>query len=134
MGMYSVGVRDHVMVAHSSARGPGSCSYGATYGVAIELEREELDSHEHVIEPALLRDTLREVLTELDHQNLDEHPAFAEHAVTAETIARHLHRELVRRLDGRGGLLTVTLESSPATFARYRGSLRNPSLPPPAEA
>jgi 6-pyruvoyl-tetrahydropterin synthase len=135
--MYSIGVRDHIMVAHSLAQeslDPTPRLHGATYTVAVELECEELDPQEHVIDPSLLRDTLREVLAELDHQNLDEHPAFAESAVTVEIIARHLHRELVRRLEWRAGLLTITLEQSPTAFARYRASLRNPSLPPPAEA
>lgn len=135
--MYSIGVRDHIMVAHSSALAAVDLAprlQGATYAVAIELECEELDRRETVIDPAHLRDVLREVLAELDHRNLDQHPAFAEHAVTIEVIARHIHRELGRRLAGRTGLLTVTLEPSPTTFARYRGPLRNPSLPPPSEA
>jgi 6-pyruvoyl-tetrahydropterin synthase len=135
--MYSIGVRDHIVVAHSSALealDPAPRSQGAPCAVAIELECDELDRRETVIESAQLREALRAVLGELDHRDLDKLPAFAEHAVTAEVIVRHIHRELGRRLAGHRGLLTVTLEPSQASLARYRGPLRNPSLPPPSEA
>jgi 6-pyruvoyl-tetrahydropterin synthase len=134
--MYTVGVRDHIMVAHSlkgDEFGPAQKLHGATYTVAIELEREELGPNGIVIDIALLRSRLRGVLSDLDYRNLDEHPAFADHHSTTELLARHIHRELGRRLPAAAGAtLTVTLDESPVAWARYRAPIRGTSVAPPA--
>ncbi len=132
--MYTVGVRDHIMVAHSlkgEIFGPAQGVHGATYGVAVEVEREELDEHGIVIDIGLLRRRLREVLDELDYKNLDELPAFASKPSTTEMIARFIHRDLGRKLPRLAGTtLTVTLEESPVAFARYRAPTPGPSVSP----
>ncbi len=77
--MYSVGVRDHIMVAHSLAGevfGPAQRLHGATYTVSVEVEREELGPDGILCDIGMLRSELRAVLDGLDYQNLDEHPAF----------------------------------------------------------
>jgi 6-pyruvoyltetrahydropterin/6-carboxytetrahydropterin synthase len=134
--MYTVGVRDHFMVAHSlkgEVFGPAQGMHGATYTAVVELEREELSEHQIVIDIGLLRERLRSVLADLDYKNLDEHPAFAGRPSTTELIARHIHRELGRRLSlESGGTLTVTLEESPVAFARYRAPVRGTTMPPDA--
>jgi 6-pyruvoyltetrahydropterin/6-carboxytetrahydropterin synthase len=125
--MYSVGIRDHIMIAHSlkgEVFGPAQGLHGATYTVSAEVEREELDEHGIVIDIGVFRDTLREVLRDLDYRNLDEHPAFEHRRSTSEIIARHIHRELVRRLSvAFGTMLVVTLDESPAAWVRYRGPM-----------
>lgn len=132
--MYTVGVRDHILVAHSmkgEVFGPAQRLHGATYAVTVELEREELDEHGIVIDIGVLRAKLREVLDELDYRNLDDHPAFAGHSSTTEHVARHIHRELGRRIAGHASVtLTVTLDESPNAFARYRAPVRGASMPP----
>ena len=136
--MYTVGVRDHIQVAHSlegELFGPAQHLHGATYTVAVEIEREELTDMGIVIDIAFLRAELREVLGDLDYKNLDEHPAFQGRRSTTELIARHIHRELGRRLpSGSGATLTVTLDESPSAWARYRAPLRGSMLPPPGGA
>src|SRR5689334_96465 len=117
--MYTVGVRDHFMVAHSlkgDVFGPAQGLHGATYTAIVEVEREELSEHQIVIDIGLLRERLRAVLDDLDYKNLDQHPAFEGRPSTTELIARHVHRELGRRLPPGGGMLTVTLEESPVAF------------------
>jgi 6-pyruvoyltetrahydropterin/6-carboxytetrahydropterin synthase len=107
--MYSVGIRDHIMIAHSlkgEVFGPAQGLHGATYTVSAEVEREELDEHGIVIDIGVFRDTLREVLRDLDYRNLDEHPAFEHRRSTSEIIA-----------------LVVTLDESPAAWVRYRGPM-----------
>ena len=132
--MYTLGVRDHVMVAHSmkgEVFGPAQRLHGATYAVTVEVEREELDAHGVVLDIGLLRERLRRVLSDLDYRNLDEHPAFSEHGSSTEQIARHVHRELGRVIPVVAGTnLTVTLEESPVAFARYRAPVRGASMPP----
>ncbi|WP_437672651.1 6-pyruvoyl trahydropterin synthase family protein [Sorangium sp. So ce131] len=132
--MYTVGVRDHIMVAHSlkgEQFGPAQRLHGATYTVSVELDREELSPLGQVIETSVLRDTLRSVLAEIDYRNLDEHPAFEGKRSTPELIARHVHRELGRRLQvGAGTALTITLHESPLVWVRYRAPIRSGSMYP----
>jgi len=122
--MYTVGVRDHIMVAHSlpgEVFGPAQRLHGATYTVSAEVEREELADAGIVIDIGYLRGELRRVLGELDYSNLDEHPAFQGKRSTTEMIARHIHRELGARLPVTSGvMLTITLDESPVAWARYR--------------
>lgn len=132
--MYSVGIRDHIMVAHSlrgEVFGPAQGLHGATYSVSAELEHEELDAHGIVIDIGLFRDKLREVLRDLDYRNLDEHPAFQDRPSTSEIIARHIHRELGRRLPVLSGtLLVISLEESPVAWVRYRAPARGAAAAP----
>ena len=135
--MYTVGVRDHIMVAHSlpgEVFGPAQRLHGATYTVSAEVAREELNDSGIVLDIAVLRHELRLVLAELDYHNLDEHPAFQGRRSTTELIARHVHRELGRRLPiTTGATLTVTLDESPVAWARYSAPLRTgPAVQPRA--
>ena len=130
--MFTVGVKDHFMIAHSlkgEAFGPAQRLHGATYTVSIEIERQELSDLGIVVDIGSLRDELRGVLADLDYRNLDEHPAFTGKRSTTELLARHIHRELGKRLPIAGGaVLTVTLDESPVAWARYRGAIRGASL------
>jgi 6-pyruvoyltetrahydropterin/6-carboxytetrahydropterin synthase len=132
--MYTVGVRDHIMIAHSlkgDAFGPAQRLHGATFAVSVEVEREELGDMGVVLDIGFLRDELRSVLGDLDYRNLDDHPAFEGKRSTTELIARHIHRELGKRLPISGGaMLTVTLDESPVAWARYRAPVRSGSMPP----
>jgi 6-pyruvoyl-tetrahydropterin synthase len=131
--MYSVGVRDHIMVAHSrkgEAFGAAQALHGATYVVSVEVEVEELNDHGVVLEVSFLRELLRGVLDAIDYRNLDEHRAFEGKLATAELIARNIHRELGRRIPVRAGTtLSVTLEGSPVAWARYRAPVRGATIP-----
>ena len=51
--MYSVSVRDHLMIAHSfqgEVFGPAQNLHGATYVVDVEFRRGELDSNGIVVD------------------------------------------------------------------------------------
>jgi len=122
--MHTVGVRDHVLVAHSLSGeifGPAQRLHGATYVVSIEVEHRELGPSGIVVDIGVLRARLREVLDGLDYRNLDEHAAFEPGRSTTELIAKHIHAEVARRIElGAGAMLTVTLDESPVAWARYR--------------
>jgi len=132
--MYCVGVRDHIMVAHSvdgEVSGPAPRLHGATYTVSVEIERAELGPDGVLCDVSSLRKELRAVLDGLDHQNLDDHPAFPGRRSTMELVARYIHRELGPRLPFIAGvMLTVTLDESPAAWARYRAPV-GPTIAPP---
>jgi 6-pyruvoyltetrahydropterin/6-carboxytetrahydropterin synthase len=133
--MYTVGVRDHLKIAHS-LRGPvfgrAQRLHGATLTVEVELEREELDEAGVVLEIGFIQARLREVLDQIDHQNLDEHAGFQGRPSTAEHIARWIHRELGRRLPvPGGGVMKVTLREEGSGWGSYNAPLPSMSTPPP---
>jgi 6-pyruvoyl-tetrahydropterin synthase len=120
--MYTVGMRDHIEVVGGASPTP---SFGVMWAVCVEVAREELTPGDVVVEPALLRRTLRGVLEEIEPMDLDDHPAFEGRRATPEILARHVHHEVGRRLPvTRGVMLTVTLEESPAAWVRYAAPLR----------
>jgi 6-pyruvoyl-tetrahydropterin synthase len=78
--MFSVTVRDHVMIAHSfrgAVFGPAQRLHGATYVVDVEFKRGSLDADGIVVDIGRATEVLRRVLADLNYRNLDEIPAFA---------------------------------------------------------
>jgi 6-pyruvoyltetrahydropterin/6-carboxytetrahydropterin synthase len=89
--MYSITVRDHMMVAHSfkgEVFGPAQRLHGATYVVDAELKRKSLDGDGIVADIGRAADALRRVLADLNYRNLDDIPAFAGRNTTTEMLAR----------------------------------------------
>ena len=128
--MYSVGVRDHIMIAHSFADpffGPAQRLHGATYGVEVTVRTPRLGPHQVVMDIGALRGMLREVLTKLDYQNLDEHPAFPGRTSTTERVAELVARDLARAIavlpadaaPPAPATLGVLLRESPVAWASF---------------
>ena len=130
--MYSVTVRDHVMVAHSftgQVFGPAQRLHGATYVVDVELKRPTLDADGVVVDIGRAADALRKVLADLNYRNLDEVPSFEGRNTTTEFLARHVFDGLVAAI--RGGELgdngraiesiRVTLHESHIASGAYEG-------------
>ena len=89
--MYSVTVRDHMMIAHSlkgEVFGPAQRLHGATYIVDVELKRSSLDADGIVVDIGRAADALRRVLADLNYRNLDEVPSLAGRNTTTEMLAR----------------------------------------------
>ena len=131
---YSVGVRDHVMVAHSLAGepfGPAQRLHGATYVVDAEFRREALDAHGLVLDIALAAGALREVLSALNYRNLDELREFAGRNTTTEFLAQTIFERLAERIRagqlgpaaGELSGLRVTLHESHIAWAAYEAPL-----------
>lgn len=132
--MYSLNVRDHIMIAHSfrgEIFGPAQRLHGATYVVDLAFRREELDDDGLVVDIGLAGQVLKRVLDALNYRNLDEEPAFAGRNTTTEFMARTIF-ERVAALVRAGALgagargldaLSVTLHESHVAWARYEGAL-----------
>ena len=87
---FTVGVSDHVMIAHSFADpffGPAQRLHGATYAVEVEVTAAKLGAHHVVMDIGALRTMLRRHLDRLDYSNLDDHPAFPDRTSTTERVA-----------------------------------------------
>ena len=132
--MFSVTVRDHVMIAHSlrgEVFGPAQRLHGATYVVDATFSRVELDSDDIVVDIGRATEELRGVLADLNYRNLDEVPELAGRNTTTEVLARLIADRLAGRVEG-GGLgpsasglarIGVTLRESHIAWASYERSL-----------
>lgn len=100
--MYSLTVRDHIMIAHSLPDpffGPAQALHGATLVVEATWRRAELGPQGVVMDIGAATSMLSGVLDTLRYTNLDEHPAFAGRLSTTEVIAGHISEELRDRFD-----------------------------------
>jgi 6-pyruvoyl-tetrahydropterin synthase len=132
--VFSVTVRDHMMIAHSfrgEVFGPAQRLHGATYVVDATFRRAALDADNIVVDIGRASEELRAVLAELSYRNLDEEPAFARMNTTTEALARVVADRLADRVqagalgDGARGLdgLVVTLHESHVAWASYERPL-----------
>ena len=89
--MFSVTVRDHMMIAHSfrgAVFGPAQRLHGATFVVDATFRRAELDADGIVVDIGAAARELNAVLAQLTYRNLDDEPAFAGTNTTTEALAR----------------------------------------------
>jgi 6-pyruvoyl-tetrahydropterin synthase len=132
--IFSVTVRDHVMIAHSlrgEVFGPAQRLHGATYVVDATFSRVELDSDDKVVDIGRATEELHGVLADLNYRNLDEVPELAGRNTSTEILARLVADRLTVRVEG-GGLgesasglarIGVTLRESHIAWASYERSL-----------
>lgn len=126
--MFSVKIRDHVMIAHSlpsEAFGPAQQLHGATYVVDAEFFRADLDENNIVIDIDIAHKTLAAALAPLKYQNLDALPQFAGKLTTTEFLARYIHEQIGQAVQGRFyGRLKITLGESHVAWASYAADVR----------
>ena len=102
--MFSVTVRDHMMIAHSfrgEVFGPAQRLHGATYVVDATFRRAALDADGIVVDIGRAAEELHAVLAELSYRNLDDEPAFAGMNTSTEALARVVADRLAERVHGR---------------------------------
>jgi 6-pyruvoyl-tetrahydropterin synthase len=132
--VFSVTVRDHVMVAHSfrgEVFGPAQKLHGATFVVDATFRRPELDPDNIVVDIGRASAELHDVLAELNYRNLDDEPQFAGINTSTEALAKVIADQLAERVAaGRFGTgardlvgITVTLHESHVAWASYERSL-----------
>ena len=127
--MFSVTVRDHLMVAHSlkgEVFGPAERLHGATFVVDATLRGDDLDDDGILVDIGRATDEVRRIVGDLSYRNLDDEPVFAGINTTTEVLARHLADRLAERVrDGALGTsdhvtgIVVTLHESHVAWASY---------------
>lgn len=132
--MFSVTVRDHMMVAHSlrgEVFGPAQRLHGATYVVDATFRRPSLDADNIVVDLGAAAAQLHAVLAELSYRNLDDEADLAGLNTSTEALAQVIADRLAekvnagalgdtaRELDG----LVVTLHESHIASASYERPL-----------
>ena len=127
--MFSVTVRDHLMIAHSfrgEVFGPAQRLHGATLVVDASFRGDTLDDDGILLDIGRASDELHRAVADLNYRNLDDEPVFAATNTTTEVLARHLADRLAERV--RAGAfgaaarvtgIVVTLHESHIAWASY---------------
>ena len=132
--MFTVGVRDHVMIAHSfrgEVFGPAQKLHGATFVVDVEFRCTAIDENGIVVDIGRAHEQLKAALAELSYRNLDELPAFAGRNTTTEFLAHHIFQRVRDAIKagrlGPGGEnvtgLKVTLHESHVAWASFEDAV-----------
>jgi 6-pyruvoyl-tetrahydropterin synthase len=132
--MFSVTVRDHIMIAHSltgAVFGPAQRLHGATFVVDATFRRAELDDDGIVVDIGLATEALKGLLSDLTYRNLDDEPTLSGLNTTTEVIAKLIADRLADRIHagllGEGAKvingLVVTLHESHVAWASYEREL-----------
>lgn len=132
--MYTVEVRDHIMIAHSfrgEVFGPAQALHGATFVVDAAFISKEVDKNNIVIDIGRAHDALKAILQPLNYKNLDDVPDFKGVNTTTEFLTRHIFDRLAE--DARAGKLgrdgrelkaiRVTISESHVARASYEADL-----------
>ncbi|GIF71339.1 6-pyruvoyl trahydropterin synthase family protein [Asanoa siamensis] len=132
--MFSVTVRDHMMVAHSfrgEVFGPAQQLHGATFLVDATFRRADVDADGIVVDIAKASDELKAVVGQFNLRNLDDDPTLKGVNTTTEVLAKVIADRLAEKALagdlGEGGRdlagITVTLHESHIAWASYERSL-----------
>jgi len=132
--LFSVEVRDHMMIAHSfrgAVFGPAQALHGATFVVDAAFFAETLDSNGIVIDIGRAHDALKAVLGPLNYRNLDDVPEFSGSNTTTEFLTKYIFDALAKNARagelGRDGreleAIRVTISESHVARAWYESNL-----------
>ncbi len=133
--MFSVGVREHVMIAHSfqgEVFGPAQKLHGATFVVDVEFRAKEISAAGIVVDIGRAHTTLGSILAAINYQNLDELEVFAGQNTTTEFLAKYIFDALKGEAKADGQLgpgadaldsIKVTLNESHVAWASFEGAI-----------
>jgi len=132
--MFTVTVRDHMMVAHSfqgEAFGPAQRLHGATYVVDASFEGQRLDGDGVLVDIGRASALLKDVLDRLNYRNLDDEDDFAGMNTSTEALARVVADRIAERVragelgEPAQGLekIVVTLHESHVAWASFERTL-----------
>lgn len=132
--MFTVEVRDHIMIAHSfkgEVFGPAQALHGATFVVDAAFMSKALDPNGIVIDIGRALDVLKATLTPLNYSNLDAREEFSGVNTTTEYLTKYIFDILAnaaRNGDlGRDGselhAIRITLSESHVARAWYEAEI-----------
>ena len=132
--MFSVEVRDRIMIGHSLPDpffGPAQAMHGATFVVDVAFFRENLTRQNVVVDIGAALAVLNETLKPLNYKNLDTLPQFEGVLTTTEFLCKYIFDAMA--LAARAGKLgadaadlariRVTLHETDLARASYEGAL-----------
>lgn len=132
--MYTVEVRDHIMIAHSfrgDIFGPAQALHGATFVVDAAFISKTLDPNGIVIDIGKAHEILKSILSPINYSNLDEKPEFKGINTTTEFLTKYIFDKLAEAARnnalGRDGRelneIRVTIGESHVARAWYQAAI-----------
>jgi 6-pyruvoyltetrahydropterin/6-carboxytetrahydropterin synthase len=98
--MFRLKVQDYFSSAHYLKDYKGACEkiHGHNWKVELIVEGSELNSLDILIDFAILKKILKEVLSELDHKLLNEIPYFENINPSSERLAEYIFKKVKEKL------------------------------------
>lgn len=132
--MFTVEVRDHIMIAHSfrgQVFGPAQALHGATFVVDAAFIAKTLDVNGIVVDIGRALDVLKDTLKPLNYSNLDDHPEFKGMNTTTEFLTKYIFDQLAKAARsgtlGRDGkelhAICITISESHVARAWYEAAI-----------
>lgn len=132
--MFSVTVRDHMMVAHSlrgEVFGPAQRLHGATYVVDMTFRAPTLDADGLVVDIGRAAAALAAVVRELTYRNLDDDPSLSGVNTTTERLAEVVAERMAARMEAgevspdtrHVSAIAVTLHESHVAWASFERAM-----------
>jgi 6-pyruvoyl-tetrahydropterin synthase len=132
--MFSVEVRDRIMIAHSLPDpffGPARNKHGATFVADVAFFRESMTKQNVVVDIGAALDVLNKTLKPLNYQDLDTLPQFKGVLTTTEFLCKYIFDAMVAAAkggalgeDGKGlAKIRVTLHETDLARAAYEGKV-----------
>lgn len=120
--MFTLRVEDWFAAAHYLENYHGKCEnlHGHNYKVRVYVSGTELGPGGMLIDFALLKKMVKEVLDMLDHRNLNDLPSFSGTEPSAENISRFIFRELKPMLPSNVTLSGVEVFETEKNCVLYR--------------
>jgi len=99
--MYSITVRNNILIAHSlpgEVFGPAQNMHGATYIVDAEFFAENVNKYNIIMDLGVVTDILSEVLKFYSYKNLDEVDEFKGVITSTEFLAKDIYDRICLNL------------------------------------
>ena len=120
---YLLVVRDSFAAAHRLVGSGGRCEnlHGHNFKVELKVGGDHLDDSGMLLDFTDLKNTLKVILSNLDHRDLNELSPFAESSPSSEKIAEYVFQSAREVLDsGSVNVVSVTVSESDTASATYR--------------
>lgn len=100
-GVFEICVEAEFSAAHSLAGYDGNCRqvHGHNWTVEVSVRCRELNDIGISIDFRNVKQTIRDIIKNIDHSYLNEHPEFKDTNPSSENIARFLYRELGEKIN-----------------------------------
>jgi 6-pyruvoyltetrahydropterin/6-carboxytetrahydropterin synthase len=122
--MFTLFVRETFAAAHRLELYHGKCEalHGHNFRVEALVEGEKIGKEGMLLDFAILKGHLRQILADLDHRYINEIPFFEERASSSEYLALYIYDRLKEMLhEGDVAVKEVRVWESDHAYAAYGG-------------
>ncbi len=120
--MFELSIKTHFSAAHRLVGYAGPCAnpHGHNWDVEVFVRGAELNELGMLMDFKDIKTAVRTAMDEVDHCDLNQLPAFVRENPTSENLARYLHEQLAKVLNGAALKVSkVTVCETPGTTASY---------------